>query len=77
MPGAKFESQIEGRNKAGAPTQRRCARCKARMALKSISAGPVGFEHRTFGCAICDYVEETVVAVDPRRTRAVGWLDTT
>jgi len=47
------------------------------MVLTRISVGPVGFEHRTFVCAICDYVEETVAAVDPRKTGAVGWLGAT
>jgi hypothetical protein len=46
------------------------------MILARISAGPVGFEHRVFACSICNYVEETVVAVDPRRADAVGWLAT-
>jgi hypothetical protein len=44
------------------------------MVLARISVGPVGFEHRTFDCSICDCVEEIVVAVDPRRTGAAGWL---
>jgi acetyltransferase-like isoleucine patch superfamily enzyme len=41
------------------------------MALKR-SAGPVGFELRTFGCAICDYLEEIVVAVDLSHIRNVS-----
>jgi hypothetical protein len=47
------------------------------MTLTQILARPVGFEHRTFCCAICDYVEKTVVVADPRRTGAVGWLAAT
>lgn len=48
-----------------------------RAVVARISAGPVDFEHRIFGCAICNYAEEVVLAVDPRRAGAIGWLATT
>jgi hypothetical protein len=59
------------------PTQRRCKRCKARNVVVRISAGSVGFEHRMFGCTICSYEEEVVLAVDARRADAIGWLAAT
>jgi hypothetical protein len=51
--------------------------CNTRAVVARISTGPIGFEHRTFDCTICNYAEEVVLAVDPRRAGATGWLATT
>jgi hypothetical protein len=52
----------------------RCLHCQTRMMLERVSAGPVGFEHRLFECPKCDHVEITVIASDPFKSTAVGWL---
>jgi hypothetical protein len=52
----------------------RCSHCQAKMALDRVSPGPVGFEHRFFECPKCDHVESVVVASDPFKSEAVGWL---
>jgi exosome complex RNA-binding protein Csl4 len=52
----------------------RCSRCQTRMMLERVSAGPVGFEHRLFECPKCDQVEIRVIASDPFKSKAVGWL---
>jgi len=44
------------------------------MMLERVSPGPIGFEHRQFECSKCDHVEISVIASDPFRSRAVGWL---
>jgi hypothetical protein len=52
----------------------RCSRCQTRMMLERVSAGPVGFEHRLFECPKCDQVELSVIASDPLKSNAIGWL---
>lgn len=52
----------------------RCSRCQTRMMLERISTGPIGFEHRVFECPKCDQVEIRVIASDPLKSNAVGWL---
>jgi hypothetical protein len=52
----------------------RCSRCQTRMMLERVSAGPTGFEHRLFECPRCDQVELSVIASDPLKSNAVGWL---
>jgi hypothetical protein len=52
----------------------RCSRCQMRMMLERVSAGPIGFEHRLFECPKCDHVEISVIALDPIKSRADGWL---
>jgi hypothetical protein len=53
----------------------RCSRCQTRMMLERTSPGPVGFEQRLFECPKCDHVEINVIASDPFKSKAVGWLD--
>jgi len=52
----------------------RCSRCQARMMLERVTAGPIGFEHRLFECPKCDQVEIRVIASDPLKSNAIGWL---
>jgi hypothetical protein len=44
------------------------------MMLERVSSGPVGFEHRLFECPKCDQVELSVIASDPLKSNAAGWL---
>jgi hypothetical protein len=53
----------------------RCARCQTRMMLERVSPGPVGFEQRLFECPKCNHVEINVIASDPFKSKAAGWLD--
>jgi Zn finger protein HypA/HybF involved in hydrogenase expression len=53
----------------------RCSHCQARMMLERVTSGPFGFEHRLFECPKCDHVEISVIASDPLRSKAAGWLD--
>lgn len=50
-----------------------CPVCKHRM-LARISAGARGFQERTFECATCGRTDKLVVAIDPMKTDAIGWL---
>jgi hypothetical protein len=52
----------------------RCPKCQSRMMLSGISAGPTGFELRTFNCCHCDQVEKIAIASDPTKSGDVGWL---
>ena len=52
----------------------RCLHCQTRMMLERVSAGPIGFEQRLFECPKCDHVEITVIASDPMKAKAAGWL---
>jgi hypothetical protein len=52
----------------------RCPRCEARMMLERTSSGPIGFEHRLFECPKCDHVEISVIASDPYKSKAAGWV---
>jgi hypothetical protein len=45
------------------------------MMLERVSLGPIGFEHRLFECPKCDQVEISVIASDPFKSKAAGWLD--
>jgi len=44
------------------------------MMLERVSMGPIGFEHRLFECPNCDHVEISIIASDPLKSRAAGWL---
>jgi hypothetical protein len=44
------------------------------MMLERISSGPIGFEQRLFECPKCDQVEINVIASDPLKSTAAGWL---
>ena len=52
----------------------RCSRCHTRMMVERVSLGPIGFEHRLFECPKCDHVEISVIASDPFKSKAAGWL---
>jgi hypothetical protein len=52
----------------------RCFHCQTRMMLERVSPGPIGFEHRLFECPKCDRVEISVIASDPSKPGAAGWL---
>jgi hypothetical protein len=45
-----------------------------RMVTADVSSGPEGFEHRTFDCLKCGHTESKVIACDPLKSDAVGWL---
>jgi hypothetical protein len=44
------------------------------MMLERASPGPIGFEHWLFECPKCDHVETRVMASDPFKSKAAGWL---
>jgi hypothetical protein len=44
------------------------------MMLERVSPGPFGFEHRLFECPRCNHVEISVIASDPIKSKAAGWL---
>jgi hypothetical protein len=44
------------------------------MMLARVSSGPIGFEHRLFQCPKCDHAEISVIAADPFKSMAAGWL---
>jgi hypothetical protein len=57
------------------PIQRpRCPQCTTRMIVADVSPGPYGFEHRKLECKRCGHIEVEVVACDPLRSDAIGWL---
>ena len=52
----------------------RCPKCRTRMMLARIFPAPKRFEVRTVDCSKCGHVEQTVIALDPIKAGAVGWL---
>jgi hypothetical protein len=45
-----------------------------RMLTVDISSSPEGFEHRTFECLKCGHTENKILACDPLKSDAIGWL---
>jgi hypothetical protein len=57
------------------PIQRpRCPTCQARMVTLGVEDAPNGYENRTFRCPKCHCTETRLLAADPMKTGAVGWL---
>ena len=57
------------------PIQRpRCPKCQMRMMSIGIEDGPDGYENRTFECLKCHHTETRLLAADPFKTDAAGWL---
>jgi hypothetical protein len=57
------------------PTSRpRCPNCQMRMMTVDVSPGPEGFERRTFECRRCGEKDARMMACDPLKSDAVGWL---
>jgi len=52
----------------------RCAKCQTRMITVAVSDGPEGFERRTFKCLKCAHTNEQVLASDPLKSSAAGWI---
>jgi len=44
------------------------------MAAISAEAGPEGFESYTFECSLCGLRDVKVVASDPLKSDAIGWV---
>jgi hypothetical protein len=42
--------------------------------LARIEPGPQGYDYRTFECAKCNHVHMVMVATDPMKSEAAGWL---
>jgi hypothetical protein len=51
-----------------------CPKCNHPLRLGRVSPGTAGFQELTFECSTCRHIEAHVVAIDPFRTDAVGWL---
>jgi hypothetical protein len=45
------------------------------MITAAVSDGTEGFEHRTFRCVKCADTDTKMMASDPLRSNAVGWLE--
>jgi hypothetical protein len=52
----------------------RCPKCQMRMLTVDVSPGPEGFERRTFECRRCGQTDSQMIACDPLKSDAVGWL---
>jgi hypothetical protein len=44
------------------------------MVTAEVCSGPEGFERRTFECLKCGHTESQILACDPLKSNAVGWL---
>jgi hypothetical protein len=51
-----------------------CPKCTTRMITTAASLGPMGFESRAFECLKYGHTEEKVLASDPLKSNAIGWL---
>lgn len=51
-----------------------CPKCQTRMVLTDSSPGPEGSDRHRFECRKCDHSETQMVASDPLKSDAVGWL---
>ena len=57
------------------PIQRpRCPQCTTRMKATDVVPGPDGFERWTFECLKCGQTDTNVIASDPLKSEAIGWL---
>jgi hypothetical protein len=56
------------------PIRPRCPKCKNRMVTVDVAAGPEGFERRNFECGRCGCMETKMIACDPMKSDAVGWM---
>ena len=52
----------------------RCPNCQTRMITAAVSDGPEGFEQRTFKCLKCARTDQRLLASDPLKSDALGWL---
>ncbi len=58
------------------PVQRPlCPKCQVRMTNIAVDEGPEGFEHRTFECSRCGQSETRIIALDPMKSDALGWIN--
>jgi len=44
------------------------------MLTTDVAPGPDGFESRTFECLRCNHTEKRILAPDPLKSAALGWL---
>ena len=51
-----------------------CARCSVLMEAISAEAGLEGFESYTFECNHCGLRDVKIVASDPMKSDAIGWV---
>jgi hypothetical protein len=42
--------------------------------IARITPGPSGFDFRTFDCAKCGHAHKALVANDPMKSNAQGWI---
>jgi hypothetical protein len=67
-PSADFGNPLSAIERPGCPT------CHTRMLAASTAPGTSGYDYRTFECAKCDHVHMSLVASDPMKSDAQGWL---